>query len=196
MLVAVPIKSFDTAKGRLGGVLDGRARADLARRSAAHVLAVARRAGTNPAVVTDDEAVTRWAADHHAAVIADPGLGLDEAARRVVAVAEGPWCVVHGDLPLLRESDLRAVTDGISRGAVVLCPSRDGGTNVLGGTEPMAFSYGPGSFSRHLAAAASLPRTIVLTPGTVIDIDGPDDLIGASRLAGGEWLRSYLPSRS
>jgi 2-phospho-L-lactate/phosphoenolpyruvate guanylyltransferase len=64
---------------------------------------------------------------------------------------------------------------------VTLVPSRDGdGTNGILVSPPDGFppSFGPGSFSRHLAYAAEhgLPCRTVDLPGLALDIDEPHDL--------------------
>ena len=51
----------------------------------------------------------------------------------------------------------------------VLVPSSDGGTTVLGSTGPFAFSYGPGSFHRHLALRPD--ATVRIDPALMVDVD-------------------------
>ena len=59
MLVLVPVKAFGRAKVRLADVLDGPARAALAREMADRVLTAA--APFPAAVVCDDDEVAAWA---------------------------------------------------------------------------------------------------------------------------------------
>lgn len=196
VLAALPLKPFGAAKGRLDGLLDGPARAALSRETAARVAAACRGAGAHPAVVTGDEEVAAWAVSEGLEVITEPGRGgLDEAARAAAAAAGRRglfWCIVHADLPLLTPEEVAAVVGLLHPGRVVLAPSRNGGTNLLAADEPVAFAYGPGSLARHLAATRHLHRRIVVTVGTALDVDTPDDLRAAAALPRGNWLGRYL----
>lgn len=166
--MVVPIRSF-TGMTRLGGRLDADERAALTSTLAARVLRAGAEAGLEPWVVTSDRQVGTWAQDRSFPVVNDPGMGLDAAADAgVCAVGDGPWLVVHADLPLVDASALSRAASILDTGAVIV-PSIDGGTTVIGGTGPFAFSYGPGSFHRHLARR---PAAVVwIDPALMIDID-------------------------
>jgi 2-phospho-L-lactate guanylyltransferase len=196
VLAVIPLKPFDSAKGRLERALDPPRRARLSRAVAAHAAAACDEAGLEVAVVTADPGAAAWARDLGLEVISEPaGGGLDGAARAgaETALAAGrPWCIVHADLPLLSAADVRHVQEAAAPGTAVLAPSRDGGTNILAGHTPFAFRYGPGSFSRHLAAAAGLRRVVLVRPGTALDLDTPEDLAGVAALPAGRWLLPYL----
>ncbi|MCJ7725061.1 MAG: 2-phospho-L-lactate guanylyltransferase [Acidimicrobiia bacterium] len=195
-LVAVPIKAFSSAKGRLADALEPGARADLMRETAGRVIRAATEAGALAVVVAGDAAVAAWA--HGAGIevmMEPPGGGLDGAARAAAegAVAAGTaWCIVHGDLPLLKPGHLATVLAAAEDGTAVLAPSRTGGTNIISARTLIDFRYGPGSFARHLAAFAGQPRKVVVATGTALDLDTPADLIAAAGLAGGAWLAGYL----
>jgi 2-phospho-L-lactate/phosphoenolpyruvate guanylyltransferase len=192
VLAGIPVKGFDSAKGRLAGVLDPGHRARLAAEVASRVVAAARGAGFDVAVVTGSDDVRAWAAAAGIPWIDEPrGRGLDGAAS-VIAGRGSPWCVIHADLPLMTSADLRRVPVLLDEGRAVLAPSRDGGTNLLAASTPIAFSYGPGSFARHLAAAASASPAVLVSPGLAVEIDTAADLTAAARLSAGAWLAPYL----
>lgn len=177
--VLVPVKRFSEAKGRLAGALSPERREELARRMAAQVI---RSAGSLPvAVVCDDRDVAGWARNLGALVIWEPGRGLNGAvhegvlrlgeagARRVVVAA--------GDLPLADDLGWVARFDGVT----IIPDRRHDGTNVLAvpADGRFRFSYGPGSFLRHLQAARSLgtvPVRVVNAPRLAWDVDVPADL--------------------
>jgi len=189
MLAAVPIKPFGVAKRRLSPVLDDAARSRLGKAIAANTLAVAGSVIDDVAVVTADPGVADWARAQGVAVIGDPGTGLDGAATAALGAAGGRWAIIHADLPMLSSSDVAALVEAVPESGVVLAPSADGGTNAIAGAvAAFAFSYGPGSFARHLAAAAALPHAIVSRPGLALDLDTPHDLDRARTLAGTAWL--------
>ncbi|MCB2224073.1 MAG: 2-phospho-L-lactate guanylyltransferase [Actinobacteria bacterium] len=195
-IIAVPLKPFAAAKGRLADALAPGRRAALMEESAARVLRAAATTAALPVVVTADPGVADWAHQRGIEVLAEPpGGGLDGAAAAAAgsaAAAGAVWCIVHGDLPLLEPAHLERVLAAADGGAAVLAPSRTGGTNVLGGTTPVEFRYGPGSYARHLAACAGVPRRVIVAAGTALDLDTPADLIAAAALPGGAWLLPYL----
>ena len=174
----IPVKAFHDAKERLASVMSDEERAALARRLAEGVIAAAK--STYVAVVCDDDDVASWAAMRQAEVIWAPGRGLN------LAVAHGTHHlsnrgfkrirVVHGDL--IDPADLANLP--VARG-VLLVPDRfDDGTNVIeipGGVD-FGFAYGPGSFTRHLAAARDLGLPVTVLRDTTLghDVDVPDDL--------------------
>lgn len=180
----VPVKSFAKAKARLAPTLDPVRRAALARAMAERVLAAA--APLPVAVVCDDDEVARWAADHGAMVLGEPGRGLDGAVQtgvaRLGAAGAAEVLVVHGDLPLAEGIGSLAGYMGIT-----LVPDRrEDGTPVVcvPSSAGFHFSYGPGSFERHVGEARRLgfePR-IVRAPALRADVDEPGDLPLSSTL--------------
>ncbi len=189
--MAVPVKPFGVAKARLGPRWDAAVRARLGRAVAAHTVAAAADAGADPLVVTGDDGVARWARRRGFVVLREDGPGLDGAAATAVRAAAGrAWVFVHADLPLITPADVALVLDELASGATVLAPSTDGGTNVLGGhTSSFPFSYGPGSFRRHLRhGAVSGPVAVVVRVALALDLDRPADLMAALAHPSGAWL--------
>ena len=178
--VAIPIRSFDRGMERLAASLSPEQRSRLARDLAATVVAAA--ADAPVVVVSSDGAVCHWATDLGVATVADPGdLDRAAAAGRDALTARGCRRVIvaHADLPYARTFD-PVVREG-GPGIVVIVPChRDDGTPVIslpaGGS--FAFSYGPGSFRRHVdaARASGLVVRVVRDPDLAFDLDTPDDL--------------------
>lgn len=181
-LIAIPVKPFGVAKARLAPVLDAEGRRRLGKAVAAHTVQIAKDTGLSTAVVTADEGVARWARRLGVEVIpetAEDGSGLDGAARAAVARAGElglPWIVIHADLPWLQIEELQHAIAAVSTGHVVLAPSYNGGTTLIGGaTSEFPFSYGRGSFHRHLQTAGE-GAIVVTSPGLMLDLDDPRDL--------------------
>lgn len=182
--VLVPVKAFGEAKGRLAPVMSPARRADLARRMAEAVLRSARELPT--AVVCDDREVAVWARGQGALVVWAPGRGLNRAVQQGVEhlAAAGASLVVvaAGDLPLA--DDLRWVAD--FAGTTIVPDRRRDGTNVLAVPtgRTFGFSYGPGSFARHVAEARRLggPVRVVEAPALAWDVDVPSDLSALAAL--------------
>jgi 2-phospho-L-lactate guanylyltransferase (CobY/MobA/RfbA family) len=101
-------------------------------------------------------------------------------------MSSSPWIVLHADLPLLTGPELEAVeTTRVDRGWAI-APSADGGTTALGGSGPAVFTYGPGSFRRHLGR---FPEAgIIVRTGLLHDVDSYSDLASARRVPRGSWL--------
>lgn len=177
--VLVPVKAFSDAKLRLAPALSPGERAQLARAMATRVVESA--AGLPVAVVCDDQEVARWARSLGALVIWEPGRGLNGAVQHGFARLAGAGAeavvVAAGDLPLA--TDLRWVFefDGIT---IVPDRHRDG-TNVIciPAQCDFTFSYGPGSFKRHLDEARRTGRPLQVIENTPLgwDVDVPDDLV-------------------
>jgi 2-phospho-L-lactate/phosphoenolpyruvate guanylyltransferase len=182
--VLVPVKAFDQAKVRLASALSAPHRASLARAMATRVV---ESAGELPvAVVCDDRVVANWARQLGALVIWEPGRGLNGAVQegvgRLGSLGVELVVVAAGDLPLA--TDLGWVTR--FPGITIVPDRRRDGTNVLAvpSSSGFAFSYGPGSFVRHVQEARRLgiPSRIVHSSTLAWDVDVPEDLVGAEAL--------------
>lgn len=180
--VVVPIRAFTMGKARLAPALDARARAELAEEMADRVLDAARPLPT--VIVSSAPEVRAWCADHGLDRIDDPG-SLDAAAAQGAA-----WCaghgleraiVAHADLPRATAGGLlRFAADGADRIVSIVPCHRSDGTPVLAVPTDVrfAFSYGPGSFRRHVesAGAARCGVRIIRDPAFAFDVDLPQDL--------------------
>jgi 2-phospho-L-lactate/phosphoenolpyruvate guanylyltransferase len=132
------------------------------------------------AVVCDDPDVARWAASRGAFVLEEPGRGLNGAVsaglHALARAGADEVLVVHADLPLATGLAHLAGFDGIT----LVSDRHDDGTNVIGlpARCGFRFSYGPGSFARHLAEADRLgiPHRVLREPLLAWDVDLPDDI--------------------
>jgi 2-phospho-L-lactate guanylyltransferase len=117
-------------------------------------------------------------------VVHDPAeTGQSDAAALGVAAAVARGAaralLVPGDCPSLDPGEVAALLTG--DGSVVIVPDRHGtGTNALLLTPPevMAPAFGPGSFARHTAHAATAGATVRIAhaPSLALDVDTPGDL--------------------
>jgi 2-phospho-L-lactate guanylyltransferase len=150
-------------------------------------------------VVTSDPVVAGLAARLGAVVVGDTGGGLDAAAAtgRDHAVADGgpetPVAVLLGDLPALREEDLRAALAAAAAYELALVPDTQGTGTVLltarrGATlEPR---FGDGSAARH--AEAGHVRLDLPLARLRRDVDDDGDLSAALALGVGAATRAVL----
>jgi 2-phospho-L-lactate guanylyltransferase len=143
-------------------------------------------AGLRVVVVSSDPEVRAWATVNGAESIDDRGSGLSESVTAAVGLlGDDTWLVVHADLPLLDSDTMVRLAGLVATGGSVVCPSLDGGTNIIGGSGPFEFSYGPGSFTRHLAERVG--ATVVVSKALAIEVDTADHHAALSALG-------YMPS--
>ncbi len=176
--VIVPIRSFEGALSRLAGILGAPGCRDLMRLMAGRVVAAAD--GLPVYVATDDADVAAWAADLGAAVVpaGRPGLtnAVSVAVAHVASTGIERAVVAHADLPLVR-----TLRSAVGPGLTIAPDRHRDGSNVV--CVPAAagfrFSYGPGSFQRHVAEAGrlGLAVTVVEDDALAADIDHPEDLL-------------------
>jgi 2-phospho-L-lactate/phosphoenolpyruvate guanylyltransferase len=188
-VAVVPVRSFRLGMQRLAAVLDTDRRARLGEAVAGHVVSTLESSGFRTLVVTIDPDVSLWAAGTGSMVVGDPGGGLNAAASAGVSAsleAGERWAVVHADLPLLTARDLTELRELIEDGQAMIAPSADGGTTLLSASHPLAFSYGEGSFLRHLALLDE--PLVVVEDGFLHDLDSPEDLAVILAHDHGRWL--------
>ena len=176
--VIVPIRSFAGALSRLAGILGETRCRDLMRLMASRVVAAAD--GLPVHVATDDAEVADWALGLGAAVVraGRPGLttAVSAAVDQLASAGVERVVVAHADLALAR-----TLRPAVGPGLTIVPDRQRDGSNVL--CVPAAagfrFSYGPGSFGRHVAEARrlGLDVTVVEDDSLAADIDHPEDLL-------------------
>jgi 2-phospho-L-lactate/phosphoenolpyruvate guanylyltransferase len=195
----VPLKSPESAKSRLSGVLSAPQRLRLFYTLAHRVVDAAMHtpgiAGVT--VVTASEAVVAFAENLGAQCLRlENDLGTAAACSRALDALHvgrnASVLFVAGDLPLISPSALMPLV-ALSQESPIVAIAGDRhrfGTNALlcapGGAIPLCF--GEASFAKHLAAAAHLRVTthIVDSAMLALDIDEPADLR--------EWYRRLVES--
>lgn len=197
VVVAVPVKPFDRAKQRLSDILDPDRRSRLSMALAERTVAAASASRAIPLVLSADALVTEWARSIGVEVVLDPGSSLSAAAAGAVTWASdrrSGWIVCHADLPLVKAADLSPIVAAVAAGRSVLTPSTDGGTNLIGSRlAGFEFSYGVGSFHRHLVAFKD--PIIISSTALSLDLDEPNDLEACLRHPDGMWLKDVLATR-
>jgi 2-phospho-L-lactate guanylyltransferase len=195
VLAIVPVKPLQLAKGRLSDVLTAPERRALVLAMLSDVLAalhVARSVCRTVVISRDAEALV-LAARLGAEGLLDHADGLNGALAQAAMFAErsGPTALLalHADLPLATPAEIDGlIAAGVTGGGIALAPSRDGGTNGLyrpvGAALP--FLFGPGSLTRHMAAARErgIAARLFRAPGLELDVDRPDDLLLLAEAAG------------
>ncbi|MEM4699744.1 MAG: 2-phospho-L-lactate guanylyltransferase [Candidatus Nezhaarchaeales archaeon] len=186
---AVPFKDPRSAKTRLARALSDEEREGLSMAMFEDVLAALLGAeGLDKVLVVSSSREVLSEAARMGAVPIDEGAprGLNEALGLALEVClrEGAdaLLVAPADLPLLTRGCVSRLLDLLGPPpSVVISPSRGrGGTNALLLSPPnlIRFSFGPGSFSRHLSLALGRGADVVVyeAPELSLDVDEEEDL--------------------
>ena len=193
----VLIKSFASAKQRLGAALDAPSRAGLAEANAERALAAAQAAPHVLAVAGGDDAARLARLAGVEVLVEDHPEGQNRAAERGIehAVRRGAEAVLllSSDLPLVRRRHIARMLSAAVRlpsPAALAAPAVGrGGTNALYLSPPDALSlhFGDDSLAAFEAEASRRGVTFALHRSTALalDLDEPADL---------EMLRSMEPA--
>ena len=184
-VIALPVKSLDDAKTRLGPVLEPLERAALTLAMLEDVMDTTQALpGWETWVITPDEGVLELVMQRGAHAIEEDVPPLGNAIRQVeeeaAARAAETLAILLPDTPLVTPDALTRALHTL--GPVVLAPSTDeGGTNLLLRRPPAAIRarFGTDSYRRHLEAAAEadLPTAIVHRDELAFDLDLPGDIL-------------------
>jgi 2-phospho-L-lactate guanylyltransferase len=190
----VPVKTLATAKGRLARFLTPSERRALVQAMLEDVLAalLASRNIARIGVISADAAVLAQAAARGVDTLIDQYYDLNAAltqATRYYAAGAAATLVLHADVPLVAPDEIdQLIAAGQAPPSAVLAPSRDGGTNALLTSPPLAlpFRFGSDSLAQHVAAARrhGVRLRQFRRPGLELDIDRPDDLWLLAEAAG------------
>jgi 2-phospho-L-lactate/phosphoenolpyruvate guanylyltransferase len=191
--VAIPVRSFEGAKSRLGAVLDAEERRELVdlllRRTVAAALAA--RGVTEVIVVSPDPEVRRVAAAAGARPVEQRSRGLNPALHEARAAATGDrLLILPADIPGIDAAAIERVLeagDSTGRPSVVLVPDRHGrGTNALLLDPPDVIdpAFGGDSRTGHAWLASSADAAYAEVRDVLgLDVDTPEDLLLAEASA-------------
>lgn len=201
----VPIKPFVRAKSRLAGVLPADQREALAEKMFRHGLEVlsATRQIAGVMVVSRDTKALAMAREYGVSTVQESGapelnLALQRACEVVRLQGADGVLIVPADLPLYTADDIEQIVHlGRYHMTMVIAPDRnDSGTNALLINPPtlIPFSFGIGSFRRHIELAERAGATVKVHHSTRLglDIDTPDDLALYYQLTGETTLAGYF----
>ncbi len=185
----VPIRSLTGGKTRLASVLSVDERRDLIKSMLMQVTRAALDSDllSHVIVISTDPDALEFATTLDSRVSplrqgAAPGLiaSLDQARAEAISSGSTSALILFGDLPLIEPVDVRLLMQATA--SIVIAPDQRGaGTNALllrdGALSAFAFQFGANSFHRHVTEAARLGVTpaISRSPGTLFDLDTPED---------------------
>ena len=180
----VPVKKLSRSKLRLKKSLDPTERQDLTLKMLKHVLNVVTKSINEVLVIGSDEEIKKISTEYDVIFEKDKTSSLngaiDQAIRKSIKHKHDAILLVAGDLPLLSNQDLKRLINSIDDESVVICPSKDCGTNALFLHPPRAIKvhFGINSLEKHLREAVNRNRNFRLfwSLGFAFDVDMPEDL--------------------
>lgn len=191
--VAIPVRSFEGAKSRLGAVLDAEERHELVETLLRRTIgaALATRGVAEILVVSPDPAVLGVATAAGARPIEQRSRGLNPALQEARDAATAPrLLIIPADIPGVDARSLERVLaagDAAGRPSVVLVPDRHGrGTNALLLDPPDVIdpAFGGDSRAGHAWLASSADAAYAEVSDVLgLDVDTPEDLLLAEAIA-------------
>jgi 2-phospho-L-lactate/phosphoenolpyruvate guanylyltransferase len=192
----VPVKPLIRAKSRLADVLTPKERENLSLKMLVRVLETLKTADviTNVLVISRDTHVLAVARDIGVHTVQESGQPeLNSALTRATSLLQS-WgveatLILPADLPLLSKEDVAAMIQlGRYNGTVVISPDANlEGTNAMLLHPPalIPYSYGSGSFHRHIQSAKSADAIVHIyeSERLRVDVDTPNDLMNYQALA-------------
>ncbi len=185
----IPVKPLRRSKSRLSEVLSEDERTQLNAQMLENTLKVLRSVTQikEILIISRDTSVLALARSYGAKTLQeDGGAGLNLALKRAVLVAKAysaqSILILPMDIPFLSKEDVLSLIQPfhISPGVVIAPDRHKNGTNAILVSPPelIDFSYGPGSFERHIwqAQAKGAAIEVVQIESTGFDLDDPTDL--------------------
>ena len=206
----VPIRSLTGGKTRLASVLSVDERRDLIKSMLMQVTRAALESDllSHVIVISTDPDALDFATSLDPRVFpsrqgSTPGLlsSLDQARAETISTGSTSALILFGDLPLIEPVDVRLLMRAAA--PIVIAPDQRGtGTNALllrdGALNAFVYQFGTDSFPRHMAEAARLgvSPAISRSPGTLFDLDTPEDWrvlsVSPANIVRGESTRALL----
>lgn len=184
LCVIIPVKRLSSSKARLASHLSSRERKDLTLKMLRSVLKAVLTMTRDVIIIGSDKEVKKTSEDHDVVFEQDRTSSLNEAVgqaiKRAIHRKFDAVLVVAADLPFLSSVDLRRLMEELRDESVVICPSKDCGTNALFLSPPQSIGvqFGSHSLVSHLKAAMGSRRKfkIFWSSGLSFDVDTPRDL--------------------
>lgn len=203
--VVVPVKPLRRSKSKLTNVLSEEDRTILNFQMYENTLKVLSKIEIphQVLVVSKDSSVLSVARSFKAKTLQEDGesglnLALGKSIQVIKAYSAQKVLILPADLPFINKEDLEGVMEYEANGPFMLIsPDRKmSGTNLLYISPPdlIEFSFGLGSFERHVRQAQLKNATIEVRKfsGSDLDIDSPEDLELYQKLISFESKNQYL----
>lgn len=203
--VIVPVKPLRRSKSKLTNILSEDDRAILNLKMHENTMKVLKdiKIPHQVLVVSKDSSVLSIARSYNAKTLQEDGdsglnVALKKAIQVIKAYAAQSVLILPADLPFVTKEDIEGVMEySIGYSFMLISPDRKmSGTNLLFMSPPdlIEFSYGPGSFERHVRQAQSQNAHLEVRKfeSAELDIDSPEDFELYKKLINFEDTNQYL----
>ncbi len=203
--VIVPVKPLRRSKSKLTSILTEEERTLLNLQMYQNTLRALRevKIPLNILVVSKDSSVLSIARSHNIKTMQEDGdsglnLTLRKAIQVIKAYSAQSVLILPADLPLITKEDIEGILKiNFSQPSMLISPDRKmSGTNLLlvSPIDLIEFSYGAGSFERHLRQAQQQNAHIEVRKfdNIELDIDSPEDFDLYKKLVNFEELNQYF----
>lgn len=203
--VIVPVKPLRRSKSKLTNILSEDDRAILNLKMYENTMKVLKeiKIPHQVLVVSKDSSVLSIARSYNAKTLQEDGdsglnVALKKAIQVIKAYAAQSVLILPADLPFVTKEDIEGVMEySIGYSFMLISPDRKmSGTNLLFMSPPdlIEFSYGPGSFERHVRQAQSQNAHLEVRKfeSAELDIDSPEDFELYKKLINFEDTNQYL----
>jgi len=203
--VIVPVKPLRRSKSKLTNILSEDDRAILNLKMYENTLRALKdiKIPHQVLVVSKDSSVLSLARSYNAKTLQEDGdsglnLALKKAVQVVKAYSAQSVLILPADLPFITKEDIEGVMEySVGYSFMLISPDRKmSGTNLLFISPPdlVEFSYGPGSFERHVrqAQAQNVHLEVRKFDSAELDIDSPEDFELYKKLINFEDTNQYL----
>ncbi len=203
--VIVPVKPLRRSKSKLTNVLSEDERAVLNLNMYENTLKALKDISIphQVLVVSKDSSVLSLARSYKTKTLQEDGegglnLALKKSIQVIKAYSAQSVLILPADLPFITKEDIEGVMNYVEdKPFVLISPDRKmNGTNLLFMSPPdlIDFSFGPGSFERHVRQAQSQNVHIEVRKfdGVELDIDSPEDFELFQKLMSYESKNQYL----
>ena len=152
-------------------------------------------------IISSDQSLSRLAEQYHAEfILTDRDSGYSQDAMDAITALSQKGvdkiAIIPTDLPQLSHCDLELLDNAHQQGITLCAAEKDGGTNALVFTPPLAIPllFGLDSCKNHQQAAKNRGVTVntVHASGMERDVDRPDDLIWLSKQSSGGKAWTYV----
>ncbi|PKO07569.1 MAG: 2-phospho-L-lactate guanylyltransferase [Chloroflexi bacterium HGW-Chloroflexi-3] len=203
--VIIPVKPLRRSKSKLTNILSEEDRAILYLNLYENTLKALKQIKVphQVLVVSKDSSVLSLARSYNAKTLQEDGdsglnLALKKAIQVVKAYSAQSVLILPADLPFITKEDIEGVMEySVEYSFMLISPDRKmSGTNLLFMSPPdmIDFSYGPGSFERHVrqAQAQNVHLEVRKFDSAELDIDSPEDFELYKKLINFEDKNQYL----
>ncbi|EHP84933.1 2-phospho-L-lactate guanylyltransferase [Methanotorris formicicus] len=179
MMAVIPVSPLNSAKSRLSEFLTGEERKLLLMNMVMDVYGALE--DLDVCLISKDDEILNFSKELGIIPLKEEGKGLNNAIKQAIeSVEDEEVMVTPADVPLIKKYHIKEVLSKSKRNAIVISPSRGGGTNLLllNPKDVIEPRYEGFSFLKHIDEAKKRNVEVIIYDSFLIsiDINTPEDL--------------------